>query len=240
MKIKPLFLISCLFLPTLTFAADATSCKDTVDRRANIQIQILFSEKSKNCFLTVTSLKKPTMVYRDYLFSSDGNFLVFNSLSEGEEVDSTAAREFYLFPRMNSAPTYQWNDGQRRLEVTPTNGDVFYFDYDTAQINGMGRGQVIVSAEIKKENRGGVEILNYQGLVLDAGFAVGHSPSAVSSGAALFQSSNGNQCNLLNRDLFKVSGTQDIIFKYSDHDLVPFLQGRCPQLQYPSSNLYSY
>lgn len=232
MKIKILFWMICLFLPNLTFAADALSCKDTVDRRANLQIQVLFSAQNKHCFLMVTSLKKPTMVYRDYLFSDDGNFLVFNSLSEGEEADSTAAREFYFFPRLNTTPTYQWNDIDRRLEVIHTNGDLFYFDYDNAQIKGIGRGEVVVSSDIIKENRGGVEFLNYQGLILDAGFAVGHSPTTVASGAAIFKVQNGKSCSLLNRDVFILTSSQDIIFRYQDADLVPFLDIRCPQLQY--------
>ncbi len=232
MKIKISVWLICLFLPVQIFAADALSCKDTVDRRANLQVQVLFSGQSKHCFLTVTSLKKPTMVYRDYLFSDDGNFLVFNSFSEGEEADSTAAREFYFFPRLNTTPTYLWNDNDRRLEVTHTNGDIFYFDYDNAQIKGIGRGQVVVSSDIIKENRGGVEFLNYQGLILDAGFAVGHSPTAVASGTAVFKAQNGKSCSLLNRDLFILTGSQDTIFKYQDADLVPFLDIRCPELKY--------
>lgn len=231
MKLKTFFWIACVFLPEFILAADALSCKDKVDRRANIQVQVLFSEPSKSCFLTVTSFKIPTLVYRDYLFSSDGVFLVFNSLNESEDSQATAAREFYFFPRLNGAPTYTWNEAERRLEVTGTNGDVFYFDYETAQITGMGRGQVSVSPDIKKENRGGVEILNYKGLVLDAGFAIGHSPTSVSSGPAVFRSQNGNQCHLVVRDLFETKASQDVEFKYSDADLVPFLHSRCPQLQ---------
>lgn len=233
MKLNTFFWIACIFLPKFTLAADALSCKDKVDRRANIQVQVLFSEPSKSCFLTVTSFKKPTMVYRDYLFSSDGVFLVFNSLNEEDNTDSTAAREFYFFPRLTLAPTYNWNEAERRLEVTASNGDNFYFDYETAQITGTGRGQVIISPEVKKENRGGVEILNYKGLILDAGFALGHSPTSVSSGPAVFYGQNGNQCHLLIRELFEMKASQDVVFKFSDADLVPFLRSRCPQLQLP-------
>ena len=234
MKLLIILSLAVILKSVNSFATDASTCKDTVEKRANIQLQVLFSAQERSCFLTVTPLDSyKTLTYRDYLMSDEGILLVFNSLNSSENNDSTAAREFYFFPRLRPNPTYLWNDQERRLEVTHTNGDTFYFDYDTAQIKAMGRGQVVVAAEIKKENRGGVEILNYKGLVLDVGFAIGHSPSEVGSGAAQFTDYFGKNCHTLNREVFVTTPSQDVRFKFSDTELVPFIKKSCPQLKYP-------
>ncbi len=226
------FLIFSL-LPISGFAANAQTCNDTVERRANIQLQVLYSPASGSCFLSISPFKNSTLVYRNYLMTDEGLLMVFNSFGDGEEMDNTAAREFYFFPRVQANPTHVWNDLDRRLEVTHTNGDVFYFDYDSADIFRLGRGQVFVAPEIRKENKGGVEILEYQGLVLDVGFTVGHSPSAVAAGAVAFIDHKQQSCGLKVREVFIETGSQDMRFKYSDVDLVPFLKNRCPQLSYP-------
>ncbi len=233
LKNKIFLWTSLILFPSLTFAADLSNCKDVVTRRANIQVQVLLARQGTNCFLTVTSVQKPTLIYRDYLFTSDGMFLVFNSLNGEDDADSTAAREFHFFPRVNSSPGFVWNDQERRLEVTHTNGDVFYFDYETAQIKGMGKGQVFVAPDIRKENRGGVEILSYQGLVLDVGFAVGHLPASSLSEFSIFKDAYSNTCKVVNHDIFVVTGFSDIDFKYPDRELKPFLKNLCPQLQQP-------
>ena len=78
-----------------------------------------------------------------------------------------------------------------------------------------------------------MEILNYKGLLLDAGFAIGRSPSAVGSGDAVFTDHQGQFCSLKNRELFAMDKNQDIRFRFDDPALKAFLSQRCPMLDNP-------
>lgn len=233
---RALFVLMLALSFSKVYAATVTdqpTCPEIVDRKANIQLQRLYSNESQSCFLTITPRKNLNLLYRDFLLSSDGLLMVFNSFGDGEGADQTGAREFYFYPHINTSPTYVWNDKDRRLEVTHTNGDILFFDYDSAQIIGSAKGQVTVASEIKKENRGGVEILNYKGFMIDAGFALGKSPSAVGAATATLKDSGGETCDVQNKELFKFTSTDDIILIYDDQGLISFLKNRCPKLNYP-------
>lgn len=217
----------------MELTATPEACVDKVERRANIQAQVIFSANQKSCFVNISSRQSSNLIYRSYLMSDEGLFMVFNSYGDGEIADDTGARNFYFFPRLNSVPTFQWNDQERVLVVTHTNGDKFHFDYETAEIKAIGQGQVTIAPDISKNYRGGVEILNYKGLLLDAGFAIGRSPSAVGSGDAVFTDHQGQFCSLKNRELFEMDKDQDIQFMFDDPGLKLFLNKRCPKLNNP-------
>ncbi len=235
---KSLIFVLIFLSPMLSLSLEIVStpanCVDKVERRANIQVQVILSSNQKSCFLNISSRQSSNLVYRSYLMSDEGLFMVFNSFGDGEIDEDTGARNFYFFPRLIPNPTYQWNDQDQVLEVIHTNGDKFLFDYKTAEIKGIGQGQVTVAADISKVHRGGVEILNYKGLLLDAGFAIGRSPSAVGSGDAVFKDHQGQFCSLKNRELFEMDKDQDIRFMFDDPGLKLFLNKRCPQLNNPA------
>ncbi|WP_413561536.1 hypothetical protein [Bdellovibrio sp. HCB209] len=230
-------LLSLLFvLPGMAFAQsqDSQSCQDRVERGGSIQVQMR-PTASGSCFVSVSNFKGNSMVYRGYVFAEDGNLMIFNSFGTGPISESTGAREFYTFPRRHTNPTFKWNEEVRRLEVTSTVGDEYYFDYETAQLSGMNKAEVQVASEITPYNNGGVEIKKYQGLILDAGFKRGSAPTGVPKAKAKFIDAAGTSCNILIGDVFTYSPDGDPYIKYSDKNLAKYLKTKCPKLKFPAN-----
>lgn len=222
-----------LFL-TLNFAQAATEqeCPDLVERRDEIQIQQVWSSDTQSCFLSVTPRDAfVDLVYRDYLFSTSGLFMVFNSYGSGDEAQTTAAREFYMFPRTNGGYQHAWDDDNRELVVKHVTGDTFTFSYKKAKLKSISRATVTVSDDVIPTNKGGVEINNYGGLLLDGGFKVGGSPTGSAAGLSKFTDAQGKACSVRNKEIFDYLSTGDIQFRYSDSELASFLKTRCPGLQ---------
>jgi hypothetical protein len=87
-----------------------------------------------------------------------------------------------------------------------------------------------VDPQILSTNHGGVEIKAHQGLMLDIGFAMGHSPSANQQHESAFSDPQGQSCNIQNADLFNYSGSNSS-FKLSDTEVNSLIQNRCPALK---------
>ncbi len=226
------FLLSTVWATTATALQDESICQDIVERRGSIQLQMIPARDGTVCYVSVHNRKAENLTYRDYLFTSDGELMVFNSLGFGDESQTAGAREFFMFPRLRKTPTYEWNDEARRLIVTTVNGNKASFDYEDAELVEMTGATVQRAPEIRPDNRGGVEIKNYQGLLLDAGFKLGSAPTGVSSAYSLFTDKQQKTCRVQNRELFKYTSDGDVIFRYSDAGLKSFLRNRCPQLSF--------
>lgn len=227
------FILFVFFMvtPSISFAQNSL-CPDRLERRGSIQVQQVTSNQNGRCYLSINNFKLIGMVYRSYLFSSDGDFMVFNSFGDGPQSQDTGAREFFLFPRPLAQPSFSWNDDTRRLEVTSVSGSKFYFDYENAQISSFDHGQVRLDPEITKLNHGGVEVSKYQGLMLDAGFTLGNAPSDTATAFSILTDKRGATCKVKNAEVFKYSNSGDVTCKYSDKGLSHFLKARCPQLRF--------
>jgi hypothetical protein len=215
---------------TASWAADATTCPNKVERHGSIQVQQDLSNNNV-CFVSVGNFKTEGGVYRNYLFTSDGELMVFNSYGWGNDSDDTAAREFFFFPRSSNL-AFNWNEQSRQLEVTGASGDQFFFDYEEAQLVSMSKAQVQLAADVSKTNKGGVEILKYQGLMMDGGFKIGSAPTSSRSGNSVFKDSVGATCTVKNTALFTYESDGDVIFKYTDKDLSVFLKRICSKLKF--------
>jgi hypothetical protein len=228
-----LALLLLLGLSTKTWAADesVSGCPDRVERHGTIQIQQNLSG-SNVCFLSVSNYKTTGGVYRNYLFTGDGSLMVFNSYGWGDDSDSTGAREYFFFPRKTTEPTYYWNSEARRLEVTAVSGDQFYFDYETGEMVAASKGKVTVAPEVRPDNKGGVEISQYQGLMLDIGFSIGRAPSSSSSSYSVFRDAKAASCKIKNNLLFTYKSSGDVYFRYNDTNLAAFLKRNCSKLQF--------
>lgn len=229
-------LLSLLFaLPSFasTQAQDSQTCQDRVERGGTIQAQMRPTSNG-DCFVSISNYKVSTMFYRGYVFSADANLMVFNSFGSGPVSETTGAREFYTFPRRFKYPTFTWNEEQRVLVVTSTTGDEFYFDYETAQPKGMNKAEVQVAAEISKNNGGGVEIKNYKGLIMDAGFKMGSAPTSNPRNKVKFTDETGKTCDLTVGDIFNYREDGDPYVKFSDKNLANFLKKKCSKLKFPT------
>lgn len=224
------FLLSLLF--TLqAWGSESGACPDILEKRGSIQLQQMVTNDGI-CFLSVGNFKSSGLVYRNYLFTSDGNLMVFNSFGWGDDSGSTGARDFYMFPRRLTKATYQWNDEARHLEVTDVTGGKLYFDYENAELVRMDKGQVTVDPKVHPNNKGGVEIRSYRGLLLDIGWAVGRSPTQNPSGWAVFRDQQGQSCRVQNREIFRYGSDGDVFFRYSDGALARYLAKTCPKIRF--------
>ncbi|MCM2322662.1 MAG: hypothetical protein NDJ90_05325 [Oligoflexia bacterium] len=214
----------------LAFAAEL--CQEGVQRIDNIQIQVIGSSAPGDCFVNITPRDNLDLVYRSYLFAASGLWLAFNSYGDGPESSDTGAREYYLFPR-KGLPSYSVLPGGE-VQITLSTGDPLTVDTATGRLLSLGGGKFTEASVVDRANRGGLEIDEYRGLVLDVGYRQGSSPSQRSAGRSEFRDALGNRCTLINKELFRYpeSNEEEVTFRYAtDRELADFLRKRCPDLR---------
>lgn len=187
------------------------------------------SLNSGRCYVSIHPVSAPGLIYRDYLFFDDGLLMVFSSYGEGNEAHLTSAREFYFFPRSH-ALELALDPAALTVSVRNSDGARVVFDPHNAQIASVDRGAVTVSPRIDPAERGGVEFPSYAGLMLDAGFRIGESPSGRPEADSVFRSAQGQLCAVKNREVFLYTPDGEHDFKFTDVQLADWLQTRCPGL----------
>lgn len=181
------------------------------------------------CYLMITPLVYSNLVYRSYLWTSEGLLSVFNSYGDGEPEKDASFRTFRFFPRVK-ALDMNFDAKINKLKVQLSNGDVAGFAGGTAQISEIGMGTVDVQ-DVNRNNRGGLEFPTYQGLMLDAGWMFGNSTESDSNGKSLFRDSYGQTCEVKNSDIFVYLANGNWNFKFNDKDLSVYLKKTCPNLK---------
>lgn len=228
-----LSLLATLTMAHATEATDPENCTYTVERKEGTQLQRIWNESSQACFVSVHPLDGYyDLKYRDHLFTTDGLFMVFNSFGPGDESSTTGAREFYMFPRVSNEITYSWDEQNKLLMVVAATGDKFVFDSRKARLISITRANATVANDIIPTNRGGIEINNFQGMMMDGGWALGRSPTSNKNGSSQFKDNAGTTCSIKNSELFRYTSSGDNIFRYKDDvSLQKLLKNRCPQLK---------
>ncbi len=185
---------------------------------------------SGKCYVSIGSMSTNNLIYRAYSFFSDGLLMVFSSYGDGEDSNPnlTSAREFFFYPRAG-ALALEMNKAAGTVAVVMADGGRVHIDPATAQIKALDRGTVTVSPRIDPAERGGVEITGYAGLMLDAGFRMGESPSGRPEANSTFRDAQGHLCTLKNKELFAYANGEHEL-KFTDAQLVVFLKTRCPNL----------
>lgn len=227
------FLIGLIAMMGLAQAADPAKCTNLVERYENTQIQRIWAADIQSCFFSIVPLDAyKDLIYRDYMFTSDGELMVFNSFGSGDESVTTGAREFYMFPRPVEEITHVWDLDKQELTVTHVTGDKFIFDIRKARLKSMTRGNVTVADYVEPKNRGGVEISNFQGILFDGGFKRGSAPTGNGNATSYFKDVNNKSCAVKNSEVFKYTADGDIHLKFeSDKAVMAFIKQRCPGLK---------
>jgi hypothetical protein len=227
---KLISFLAAFFFVSSTFAADASTCPEKYEIFDNqTQLQMMLS--GNNCYVSVHPRDAfENMIYRDYSFTSDGQFMVFDSYGEGPESQTTAAREFFFFPRMRADLSYKYDAASKRLSVTAPSGKVFLFNTEKAILISISGTTIQQNFTIKPQNKGGLEIVANDGLYMDGGFKLGQSPSQNPKNKLIFYDTTQKSCELANGDLYRYTADDDAIFKFDDLGLTTFLGQRCPQL----------
>lgn len=204
-------------------------CPDKVDRIENIQIHQLLSSDNKTCYLGIHPRDAwETLIYRDYLLSSDGLLMIFNSFEPNETPKSTGAREFYFFPKDFSG--YQWEVEGSYLKVKGFHGLELTFSLETAQVETLTGAQLKVSPEVVATNMGGVEILSFdKGLFLDAGFLLGESPSSKTQRSSAWRNSKNQECQIRNSESFWYLNGEPTLKTFTE--LLKVFKKSCPQFE---------
>jgi hypothetical protein len=178
------------------------------------------------CFVSISPNNAQDLRYRSWGLFEGGPLMVFMSFDDSWGSDSTGAREYYFFPR-TARPAADFDAAAPRLVATLPNGDALTFDPAAATAVSLGRGALTVDSRVDRSLRDGTDIPSYDGLLLDLGFAFGHSPASEKKRVVTFRSAQGQLCRVRNEEIFVYSGG-DHDFKFDDAALSAWLKSRCP------------
>lgn len=174
-------------------------CTTHFESRDGIRLQTgAFNDQE--CFVSVSETKWRGMVYRNQLFTSKGEILVFNSLGDGPSSTDTGARAFYLRP-FRAELGWRFTE-ENDLEVLLPSGAIARFDSKSAEWVELTGGEVVVDSEVNRDNKGGIELRYYDGFMVDSGFRFGGHPTSLMNRKSLVSYAAGAQCEVENKEVF--------------------------------------
>lgn len=227
MKILGILLLGAL----ISFMAQAEipvqECSDYAKNLTSFRIH-RFLDSQEKCWLSVNPIKTNNMVYRSYVLTTEGTFLVFNSIDPENHGVTDGARTYMIFPR-NQLPTVM-DFPDYDLLVTPTKGIEIYLSKTEPRIIGMKGGHITEDPKVNPYNKGGLEFKNVQALLLDGGWRNFGDPFGLPNRKSTFTDKNGNSCQVTNKEIFKYDSDGDTIFRFTDKELRDFLKVKCPKL----------
>jgi hypothetical protein len=145
-----ILLVLSILIFGFTALADGAECTRLITHHENTQISRDYWTDSETCFSSVHPRDAYTnLIYRDYLITSEGLLMVFNSYGPGDNAKTTGAREFYFFPRKDKKVEFQHDPGRQEIMVKVTDRLSFVFDTKTAQIKGISEGSLIVDQRLR-------------------------------------------------------------------------------------------
>jgi len=136
------------------------------------------------------------MVYRSFLLTDDGLLMVFNSYSGQFDDKSDGAREFFFYTK--SFNGFEWFVEGENLIVKAFDQRTFKVLLKTAQLQEISGGKVKVADKVSPDNAGGLEVLNFENIYLDAGFRLGGSPSLDPQAKTIVKNPQGQSCVIPN------------------------------------------
>lgn len=188
----------------------------------------LFSETS--CFLFVRPKNSPELIYRSLILRETGKLLVFNSYGSGPSETDTGARVYYFFPRKIN-PNFSLSENKVRVHVSDGLFKII-FDAESGRLLSAEGARISQDPKIYPENKGGIEISSFRGLMLDSGFSMGSDPSADQSRESIFTDQMGRRCTVKNSEVFLIDSSGESTFKFTDKNLAKFISKRCPGLKF--------
>lgn len=228
---KTAFRLAFLLFFLITPLRSLAYCEDFLVGINNLQVYRQVESGSTECYVSLQPRNIEGLVYRDYLITSQGLLMVFNSYGEGPSSEATGAREFYFFPRgIKSELEIKTTEAEGGfIQVQMPSGRWVTFSGETADISSLDSGSILRDPKIYKENRGGIEITSYDGLMLDAGFTIGKSPTDDLNRKSTFRDSEGRTCQLQNRLIFTKVDVNSVL--KSDVEISKLLKSKCPTLR---------
>lgn len=229
---KNIFFINVLsFVTALTVMGSGKvtpDCPEKLEAYDNIQIQQSLSGDGQTCYLSIHPRDAfETLIYRDYLLTSDGLLMVFNSYSASEEPAASGAREFYFLNQ--NFKEFRWKTNGSVLEVTGLDQMKFEFSLTDGQVTGISGAKFTLDKDVNPNNKGGLEIASFNGIFLDVGFRIGNSPSMESSRKVKLENSIREKCWLRNHQIFEYQDGDSQIISWAL--LQKQIKKACPQFK---------
>lgn len=219
---KMIGLLTLSFLSLNTFAGEI--CERENIFLENIRITRGTLPSTQRCFVGIAERNPKNLIYRDFLFASDGQIMVFSSYGDGPTSETTGAQEYHVFPRVQN-PTYEILEDT--VVVTMSNGDKMTFDKNTAKPLYLEGGDIKFDSDIRVGDKGGFKIENYKYLLMDSGFSMGMNPTWTLTKSSKFIFENDSECVLKNKELFMRRNGENKWKYEDDKTLFSFLAKRC-------------
>jgi hypothetical protein len=200
-------------------------CPEQLKAFENIQISQSLSNDGKRCYLSIHPRDAfQTLKYRDYLLTSDGFLMVFNSYSaQLDRVASDGARDFYFFTKEFKG--FSWFlEGEHLVVIGFATGPL-QFSLKNAQVIMVSGAEIKVANEVSPVNRGGFEILSSNFTYIDSGFLTGGSPSSNKSGKSEVKNPWAQTCALKNSKLFNY--VKDEAYLKSEEEIQKIVKASC-------------
>lgn len=218
-----LFSLSSSFLAQ----ADQDLCPQKFWTHRGTAVQQGYFSSTKTCYMSVRARTTFGLEYRNFLFTSRGLMMVFNSFGDGPSSSTTGASEFFFFPLTHQLSVDFIDEN---VIVTMANGAKATFDADKAYLLDIENTDLVVDPIVRNDNEGGVTILKSQNFRYELGFQLGMSPSWFPNRVMKVIDSNEISCRLRNKEIF-VKKNDEIYHLYPTNiSLKKFLGKRCPNL----------
>ncbi len=180
--------------------------------------------KDGTCYISVGSRKINDLTYRNYLITSDGQLMVFNSFGDGPSATHTGARVFYFYPKIAPLDLRLDNDN---VVVTMVSGHELVFDHILLDLAQISEGSVQVATGVHPANQGGVEIELDRSYMLDMGFKLGNTPAWDLTRTSTFRNSRGESCTFRNSELFYKKNDEVYPRYTNDQKLQSVIRSKC-------------
>lgn len=219
------FIISVLLsiLSFNLFAGDI--CSTNHFSYFNTKIQTGTFKNTNKCFISISPRQYYNLAYRNHIFTSTGEHMIFNSFGPGPSQSQTGARVYVYLPRTMPL-SYSLQNAQ--LTLTLANGSTITFDAKNSQIIDSIGIDIQESPSVQRNNQGGVEVYSSENIWIDFGFTFGHSPLLDMNRWHDIHLED-KSCRAINSDLLSRQGSE-IFWKYEgDRELIYKLRSLCEQ-----------
>jgi hypothetical protein len=206
-------------------------CAELTATYGVLDVARLWSESAQKCWVTLSPNNYQNLKYRQFIFSSEGMMMVFNSFGQGANSQYTGAREYYFFPRTKPEVLLNVVESKKSLSITLPNKKSVHFKFDKAEFDSLDSARTKVASEIDVNNRGGFEILSYDGVYMDCGFQLGQSPVSSPYRFCHFFDAKRQICRVQNQQIFTYLENNDVVLQ-SDREVKQFVQRTCPEFEW--------
>lgn len=173
---------------------------------------------------------------RMFTVSADGQFMAFSSFGKtGSPSADTGSRTFYLFP-LRDKPSMSLNEISGNLHLRTASGNVIELS-PQGDLLGITGGKLTEDRSISGSNQGGVELRDFDGIVLDTGWSQGRQAIENKAGTSVFRDRSGNRCSVPNSKLFDYPGGKGYNAKLrltTNGGITAFLRKECPMISLES------